>query len=55
MRAATFYSFAEPTSDRGYPPGLATAVVAVAISTCLLANLLLVHLATVSRNKLAGK
>ena len=53
MRAATFYSYAQPTSDRGYPPGLATGVAAVAIATCLAANLLLAHSATVSRNKLA--
>ncbi|KAK3716613.1 hypothetical protein LTR37_006243 [Vermiconidia calcicola] len=53
MRAATFYSFEPPSDVRGYPPGLATAIAAVAISTCIAANLLLAHSATVSRNKLA--
>ena len=54
MQAATFYSYAPASSIRGYPPGLATATIAVAISTCIVANLLLAHSATVSRNKLAG-
>jgi signal transduction histidine kinase len=53
MWATTFWSIA-PASDRaGYPPALASAVVAIAFITCIAANVLLAHSATVSRNKLA--
>jgi NO-binding membrane sensor protein with MHYT domain len=53
MRAATFWSTSPPTEARGYPPALATAIVSIAITTCIAANGLLAHAATVSRNKLA--
>lgn len=53
MRAATFYSKSPPTEARGYPPALATAIVSIAIVTCIAANGLLAHAVTVSRNKLA--
>jgi signal transduction histidine kinase/CheY-like chemotaxis protein len=53
MRAATFWSSAPPSEDRGYPPALATAIVSIAITTCIAANGLLAHTATVARNKLA--
>jgi len=53
MRAATFWSKSPATEARGYPPALATAIVSVAIATCMVANGLLAHAATVSRNKLA--
>ena len=53
MRAATFWSKSPPSEERGYPPALATAIVSIAISTCIAANGLLAHAATVSRNKLA--
>lgn len=53
MRAATFWSKSSPTEARGYPPALATAIVTIAITTCIAANGLLAHAATVSRNKLA--
>lgn len=53
MRAATFTSSEPPSEVRGYPPELAIAIVAIAITTCILANGLLAHAATVSRNKLA--
>lgn len=53
MQAATFWS-ALPSSDaRGYPPALPVAIVSIAITTCIAANGLLAHSATVSRNKLA--
>lgn len=52
MHAVTFYSY-QPTSQiRGYPPELPAAIVSIAITTCILANGLLAHAATVSRNKL---
>ncbi|KAL6721385.1 hypothetical protein ACLMJK_000488 [Lecanora helva] len=53
MAAATFWSQAQPSKSRGYPPALATAIVIIAISTCIAANFLLAHVATLSRNKLA--
>ena len=53
MRAATFWSESPPSEARGYPSALATAIVSIAITTCIAANGLLAHAATVSRNKLA--
>ena len=53
MRAATFWSYEPPSESRGYPPALAVAIGSIAITTCLMANALLAHSATVSRNKLA--
>lgn len=53
MQATTFSSYAEPSEDRGYPPELAIAISIIAIATCIAANGLLAHAATVSRNKLA--
>jgi signal transduction histidine kinase/ActR/RegA family two-component response regulator len=53
MSATTFYSFADSSDVRGYPPALANAVVGIAFITCIVANVLLAHSATVSRNKLA--
>lgn len=52
-RAATFWSTTPPSELRGYPPVIAAAVVLIAFSTCIAANGLLAHSATVSRNKLA--
>lgn len=53
MAAVTFHSVARPAKSRGYPPALAAAIVTIAITTCIAANLLLAHVATISRNKLA--
>jgi signal transduction histidine kinase/CheY-like chemotaxis protein len=53
MRAATFWSTSPPSELRGYPPVIAAAVVLIAFTTCIAANGLLAHSATVSRNKLA--
>ena len=53
MGATTFWSYAQPTNLRGYPPSVAVAVVTIGIMTCLVANGLLAHSATISRNKLA--
>lgn len=53
MSAATFWSRAPPSSKPGYPPALAVAIVSIAITTCMVANFLLAHVATISRNKLA--
>ncbi|KAF2808470.1 uncharacterized protein BDZ99DRAFT_509712 [Mytilinidion resinicola] len=53
MFATTFYSSSPPSDVRGYPPALANAVVGIAFITCIAANVLLAHSATVSRNKLA--
>ena len=53
MRATTFWSYAPPSSNKGYPPALAVAVSGIAIATCIVANGLLAHTATISRNKLA--
>lgn len=52
MRAVTFYSHEPATATRGYPPEVPIAIVSIAIITCILANGLLAHSATVSRNKL---
>lgn len=52
MRAAEFWSTLPPSPDRGYPAGLVTAIFSIAISTCLAANFLLAHSATLARNKL---
>lgn len=53
MSATRFYSSSHPTEIRGYPPALANAVIAIAFVTCIAANVLLAHSATMSRNKLA--
>ena len=53
MAATTFYTTKPPTEKRGYPPELAATIVAVAVITCFVANGLLAHSATVSRDKLA--
>ncbi|KAI4730121.1 hypothetical protein E4T49_02098 [Aureobasidium sp. EXF-10728] len=53
MKAATFWSTSPPSELRGYPPVIAAAVVLIAFTTCIAANGLLAHSATVSRNKLA--
>lgn len=53
MKATSFWSRQPPSDLRGYPPSLAIAVASIAITTCILANGLLAHAATVSRNKLA--
>ncbi|KAL8950506.1 MAG: hypothetical protein Q9222_003470 [Ikaeria aurantiellina] len=53
MSAVTFHSFAPPSRNRGYPPALAVAIVSIALLTCMVANFLLAHVATISRNKLA--
>ncbi|KAI4086155.1 MAG: hypothetical protein LQ344_007807 [Seirophora lacunosa] len=53
MCAVTFWSIAPPSRRRGYPSALAVAIVSIAITTCIVANFLLAHVATVSRNKLA--
>jgi NO-binding membrane sensor protein with MHYT domain len=53
MAAATFYTTRPPSEKRGYPSGLAAAIVAVAVVTCIVANGLLAYSATVSRDKLA--
>lgn len=53
MQATKFWSTTPPSDLAGYPPVLATAVASIAITTCILANGLLAHAATVSRNKLA--
>ena len=53
MAAVTFWSQIAPSPSRGYPQALAAAIVAIAIMTCIGSNLLLAHVATMSRNKLA--
>ncbi len=53
MWATTFWSSAPETAEHGYPPNMAVAVTSIAILTCMLANGLLAHSATVARNKLA--
>ncbi|KAF2672878.1 hypothetical protein BT63DRAFT_421077 [Microthyrium microscopicum] len=53
MAATSFYSTEPPSESRGFPPALAGTIVGVAFVTCIFANVLLSHSATVSRNKLA--
>lgn len=53
MRATTFWSKSPPGDEGGYPSQLPIAVCSIAILTCMMANGLLAHDATVSRNKLA--
>ncbi|RDW60974.1 hypothetical protein BP6252_12357 [Coleophoma cylindrospora] len=53
MRATHFWSKAPPGDSGGYPSQLPIVICSVAILTCMLANGLLAHDATVSRNKLA--
>lgn len=52
MSAAQFWSNAEARETRGYPTGLSVTIVCIATLTCLAANGLLVHSATVARDKL---
>lgn len=53
MTASTFYSVQGPSDTKGYPPELAAAIATIAVVTCLSANYLLAHSATVARDKLA--
>lgn len=53
MWSATFLTSSKPSDARGYPIELPFIVASIAIVTCLAANFLLVHTATISRNKLA--
>jgi len=53
MAATTFWSTEPASTVRGFPPALAGTVVGVAFLTCIVANVLLSHSATLSRNKLA--
>jgi len=53
MSATHFWSNAEPRETRGYPTGLSVTIVSIATLTCLSANGLLVHSATIARNKLS--
>ena len=53
MWSATFMTRSPPSDARGYPVQIPFVVAVIAIVTCLAANFLLVHTATVSRNKLA--
>ena len=53
MAATTFWTTEAASGIRGFPPALAGSVVGVAFVTCIAANVLLSHSATVSRNKLA--
>ena len=53
MQAITFWSTSQPSDQRGYPSALAIAIASIAITTCIAANGLLAHAATVSRNKMA--
>lgn len=52
MAAARFWSYADAQETRGYPSGLSVTIVSIALLTCLSANGLLVHSATIARNKL---
>lgn len=53
MAATTFWTREPASGLRGFPPALAGTVVGIAFVTCIAANVLLSHSATVSRNKLA--
>lgn len=53
MAATSFWSTEPASGLRGFPPALAGTVVGIAFVTCIAANVLLSHSATVSRNKLA--
>lgn len=55
MKAASFKSYQPPSNEkeRGYPTELPVAIGTIAIVTCLAANGLLAHSATIARNKLA--
>ncbi|KAL8868473.1 MAG: hypothetical protein Q9174_004969 [Haloplaca sp. 1 TL-2023] len=53
MVAVTFWSTASPSKQRGYPAALPVAIVSIAIVTCMVANFLLAHVATMTRNRLA--
>ncbi|KAK5948825.1 hypothetical protein OHC33_010076 [Knufia fluminis] len=52
MAAVRFWTNAAAQKTRGYPTGLSVAIVCIATMTCLSANGLLVHSATVARDKL---
>ena len=53
MVAVTFWSTAPPSKRSGYPAALPVAIVSIAIVTCMVANFLLAHVATITRNRLA--
>lgn len=53
MAATTFHTEMAPSKVKGYPASLPVAIASIAIVTCLAANGLLAHSATVARNKLA--
>ncbi|KIP04325.1 hypothetical protein PHLGIDRAFT_25656 [Phlebiopsis gigantea 11061_1 CR5-6] len=53
MRAATFYTRAPPSPDRGYPEYLPFAILVMAIFVCVISNAVLAHSAILSRNRMA--
>ena len=53
MAAATFYTFAPPSPNPGYPAFLPFTIVGIAVTVCVVSNALLAHAAITARNKMA--
>ena len=55
MAAATFYTYSPPAppGQAGYPAYLPVTIVGVAVSVCVMSNLVLAHSAITARNKMA--
>ncbi|TFY61365.1 hypothetical protein EVJ58_g4543 [Rhodofomes roseus] len=55
MAAATFYTYKPPApqGEAGYPAYLPVTIVGVAVSVCVVSNLVLAHNAIIARNKMA--
>lgn len=55
MAAATFHTYSPPAppGEAGYPAYLPVTIVGVAVSVCIVSNLVLAHSAITARNKMA--
>ncbi|KAI0352202.1 hypothetical protein OH77DRAFT_1561431 [Trametes cingulata] len=53
MAAATFYTYAPPSSHPGYPEFLPITIIGIAVSVCVVSNAMLAHAAITARNRMA--
>ena len=53
MAAATFYTYAPPSPQAGYPAFLPVSIVGIAVVVCVMSNAVLAHAAVAARNRMA--
>ena len=53
MASATFYTYAPPSPNPGYPAFLPVTIASIAVSVCVVSNAILAHAAITARNRMA--